>query len=67
MGDNAMNDFIRGFLSVIATWIIGIVVLILFIVGIATNNAWLSILVIILGGATIFGIRYWLGHIVRIR
>ncbi len=71
-----MNDFLRGTLGRFLQIIFAVISLFLLFAGLmscATGRTggqvigWVLFLFGVLFGSAVFGIRYWLGHVVRIR
>jgi len=61
-----VGDFVKGFMGTLLCWFLGVAGIVLIFASIFTSSAWLLILSIVCFAA-VAGIRYWLGHIVRVR
>jgi protein-S-isoprenylcysteine O-methyltransferase Ste14 len=71
-----MGDFLRGTLGLFLQIILSIISIILIFVGFfscaighggQTVIGWILFILGVLCGCAVFGIRYWLGHVVRMR
>lgn len=60
-------EFIRGFFSYVVTMVVSLLTVVFIIMGVVMNSPITIVLSLIIGCGIIFGIRYWLGKIVRIK